>query len=157
MEKGLNSTIRFLESCASTATTELLGLAATGIGNEECAVVPDEDVFDLLLGLLIDVLLVVSDESLGDALTDGVNLGGVSTALDTDAHVDAGKTVAAEEEDGLEGLEAEDLRLDELDRTAVDLDEAAAALAVGDGHRRLLTAEALDLLKCGCCLRHVCN
>jgi len=54
--------------------------------------------------------------------------------------------VATEEEDGLEGLEAEDLRLDELDWTAIDLDEAAAALAVGDCHRRLLTAEALDLL-----------
>jgi len=153
----LKSTVGFLEPGAGTATTELLGLAAARIGNEECTVVPDEDVLDLLLGLLIDVLLVVSDESLGDALTDSVDLGGMTTALDTDAHVDAGKTVAAKEKDGLKGLEAEDLRLDELNRTSVDLDEAAAALAVSDCHRRLLTAEALDLLERWWCLRHLRN
>ena len=153
----MKSTVRFLEPSASTATTELLGLAAAGIGNEESTIVPDENVFDFLLRLLIDVLLVVSDQGLGDALTDGVNLGGVSTALDTDAHVDASETVAAEEEDGLKGLEAEDLRLDKLDRTAVNLDESAAALAVGDCHRRLLAAEALDLLQSWWCLRHLHN
>ena len=158
MKKGGKSTVGLLEPGASTATAELLGLAAAGIGDEEGAVVPDEDVLDLLLGLLVDVLLVVSDESLGYALPDGVYLGGVTAALHADAHVHAGEAVATEEEDWLEGLEAEDLRLHQLDRAAVDLNEASAALAVGHCHRRLLPPEALHLLDCcWCCPSWYCT
>ena len=88
-------TVGLLEPGASTATTELLGLTAPGIGDEEGAVVSDEDILDLLLGLLVDVLLVEGDEGLGDGLADGVDLGGVTAALDADAHVDAGEALAA--------------------------------------------------------------
>jgi hypothetical protein len=38
-------------------------------------------------------LLVVSDKSLGDSLTDGVDLGHLSTALDAHTHVDARKAI----------------------------------------------------------------
>ncbi|CAL5385889.1 unnamed protein product [Camellia sinensis] len=135
-----------MEPSTSTATTKLLGLAAPRIGDEESTIVPNENVLDLLLRLLINILLVESDECFGDALADGVDLGGVATALNADAHVDAGEALAAEEEDGLVGLVAEDLRLHQLDGAAVDLDQATATLAVGDGHGRLLSAEALDRL-----------
>jgi hypothetical protein len=40
-------------------------------------------------------------------------------------------------------LEAEDLRLDELERTSVDLDETLAGLAVGDGSSGLFFTKAL--------------
>ena len=137
-------TVGLLEPGASTTTTELLGLTAPRIGDEESTVVPYEDVLDLLLGLLVDVLLIEGDEGLSDALTDGVDLGGVTTALDADAHVNASEALAAEEEDWLVRLVAEDLRLHQLDGAAVDLDQTATTLTVGDGHRRLLAAEALD-------------
>lgn len=54
-------TVGLLEPSASTATTELLGLAAPGVGDEESAIVPNEDVLDLLLGLFVHVLLVEGD------------------------------------------------------------------------------------------------
>jgi len=78
--------------------------------------------------VLVDELLVVGDEGLGDGLTDGVDLGGVATAGDADADVEVGELVEADDEEGLVDLEAEDLRLNELQRTAVDLDEALASL-----------------------------
>lgn len=56
------------------------------------------------------------------------------------------KLVESKEEDGLVDLEAEDLRLNERERLAVDLDQALALLAVGDRGRGLLLAEALDAL-----------
>ena len=140
-------TVGLLEPSTSTATTELLGLAAPGIGDEEGAIVPDEDVLDLLLGLLIDVLLVEGDEGLGDALADGVDLGGLPTAADADAHVHAGEAVAAKEKDGLEGLVAKDLRLHQLDGAPVHLDQAAPPFAVSHRHRRFLAAEALHRLR----------
>lgn len=52
--------------------------------------------------------------------------------------------VKAEDEHRLVDLEAEDLRLDERERLAVDLDEALALLAVGDSGGGLLLAEALN-------------
>ncbi|CAL5329289.1 unnamed protein product [Camellia sinensis] len=143
-------TVGFLEPSTSTATTELLRLATPRIGDKKSPIVPNKNILDLLLGLFVDVLLVESDESFGDALADGVDLRGVATAFDADAHVDAGEALAAEEEDGLVGLVAEDLRLDELNGTAVDLDETAAALAVGHGDCGFLAAEALDRLDWGC-------
>ena len=54
-------TVRLLEPGAGTATTELLGLASSAVGNEECAVVGDKSLLQLVLGVLIDELLVVGD------------------------------------------------------------------------------------------------
>lgn len=54
--------------------------------------------------------------------------------------------VETEDKDWLVDLEAEDLWLNERERASVDLDEALAGLAVGDGGRGLLLAEALHAL-----------
>ncbi|KAL0903326.1 hypothetical protein M5K25_027697 [Dendrobium thyrsiflorum] len=137
-------TIRFLESCTSTATTKLLGLAASWIGDKERTVVPDEDVLYLLFGVLVNILLVVSNESLGDALADGVYLRGLTTSSDADPHVDSPKSFNPGEQDWFKGFVAEDLRLHELDRDAVNLDQTLACLAVGHSNSRLFAAEALN-------------
>lgn len=138
------STVGFLEPRTCTATSKLLRLAATRISHQQSAVVPAENVLDLLLRLLVDVLLVEGDESLRDRLTDGVDLGGVTSTFHSDTHVDTGESVATKEEDRLERLVAEDFRLDKLDRDSVNFNESTAALAVSDGNSRLLAAEALD-------------
>lgn len=54
--------------------------------------------------MLIDVLLVVGDDGLGDSLTDGVDLGSVTTTGDTDADVDTGELVSADDQEGLVDL-----------------------------------------------------
>ena len=48
-------TVRLLVACAGTRTTELLGLGSARVGNEQCPVVLQEDVLDLLFGLFVDV------------------------------------------------------------------------------------------------------
>lgn len=52
--------------------------------------------------------------------------------------------VESEDEDRLVDLESQNLRLNERQRLAVDLDEALAGLAVGDSGGGSLLAEALD-------------
>lgn len=99
-----NLTVRLLVTGAGTATTELLGLGATVVGDQEGAVVLDEGLLELVLGVLIDVLLVVGDNGLGDGLTDGVDLGGVTTTGDADADVDTGELVSADDQEGLVDL-----------------------------------------------------
>jgi len=49
-------TVRLLESGAGTLSTELLGLATSGIGDEERAVELDKGGLEQVLGVLIDVL-----------------------------------------------------------------------------------------------------
>ena len=63
-------TVRFLVSGSGAGTAELLGLVPAGIGDEKRTVVAEQDVLDLLLGGLIDILLVVGDQRLGNGLTD---------------------------------------------------------------------------------------
>jgi len=150
-ESTIRLTVRLLVAGTGAWTSELFGLAATGVSDEEGAVVRDEDVLDLLLGGLVDKLLVVGDDGLADGLTDGVELGSVASTADTDAEVDVGKALLAEEEDGLKDLEAEELGLDELDGAAVETDHALALLADGNSDRSALAAKALDKV----CLFHV--
>lgn len=90
------STVGFLEPCTSTTPTKLLRLAAPGISHQQSPIVPHQDILDLLLRLLVDVLLVEGDESFRDGLTDSIDLRGVTSSLDADAHVHAGEAVAAE-------------------------------------------------------------
>lgn len=69
-------------------TTELLWLHAARVGDEEGAVVGDEELAELKGRGGVVVLGVVGDEGLGDGLTDGVRLRGVSTTRDLYADVD---------------------------------------------------------------------
>ena len=49
------STVRLLEARAGTMATKLLRLAPAGVGNQQAAVVAQQQVLDLLLGDLVDV------------------------------------------------------------------------------------------------------
>lgn len=100
-----NLTVGLLVAGAGTATTELLGLGTAVVGNQECAVVLSKSLLQLVLGVLIDVLLVVGDNGLGDGLTDGVDLGSVTTTGNTDTDVDTGELVSADDQEGLVDLE----------------------------------------------------
>lgn len=57
--------------------------------------------------MLVDELLVVGDEGLGDGLTDGVDLRSLTTTGDADTDVDVGELVEADDEDGLVDLRGE--------------------------------------------------
>ena len=65
--------------------------------------------------------LIVGHEGLGEGLPDGVDLAGVSTALDPDADVDVGEAVLAEQQDRLLQLVLQGRGLHQLQRTTVDL------------------------------------
>ena len=48
-------TVGLLVAGTSSGSTELLGLAATGVGHQQGPIVLDQDVLDLLLGGFIDI------------------------------------------------------------------------------------------------------
>lgn len=104
----------------------------------------EEELLDLVLGGLVDVLLVESNKGLGDGLADSVHLRGETTTLHADADIDLREARLAEKVDGLHALGAEELRLEKAQGLAIDLDEALAALADGNGDRGLLLTEDLN-------------
>jgi hypothetical protein len=77
-------------------------------------------------------------------LPDGVNLRGVSSSLYANTHIDAGEFLTTQQQNGLERLVSQNLRLHQFISTAIDLDQTSSPLTIGDGHSRLLEAEALD-------------
>ncbi len=84
----------------------------------------DEHILDGFLALLINVFLIVGHKSLGEGLTDGVDLGDATAALDADSDVDLGEPVLAEEEERLLELELQGLGLNLVEGLAVDTDDA---------------------------------
>lgn len=79
--------VRFLETSTSSWTTELLGLASARIGNEQTTIVLDQNVLDFLFGCLINVLLVESNQSLADGLTNGIDLRDSTTTTNSYTNV----------------------------------------------------------------------
>jgi len=79
--------VRLLVAGTGTGSAELLGLASSVVSNEKGAVVCDKGLLQLVLAVLIDILLVVGDDALGNGLSDGVDLRSVSTSANTDTDV----------------------------------------------------------------------
>jgi hypothetical protein len=85
-------------------TSEFLWLTTSVICDQERTVVSNKGLLEGVLGVLINELLVVSDEGLGDSLSDGVDLGNVTTSSNSDADVDAGELVEANNQERLVDL-----------------------------------------------------
>jgi hypothetical protein len=94
-------TVRLLESGSGTWTSELLGLTSSVIGNEEGSVVLHKGLLEQVFAVLINELLVVGDQGLGNGLSDGVDLGSVTTTGDTYSDIDIGELVKANNEERL--------------------------------------------------------
>lgn len=143
IKRNTRLTVRLLVTGTGTGTTKLLGLRSSGVGNEEGSVVRDKGLLQLVLGLLINELLVVGNDTLGNSLTDGVNLGDVTTTVNADTNVNVGELVETSDEEGLVDLVSEDLGLDKGDGRTVDLEETLTGLDVGNSSGSLLLAEGL--------------
>lgn len=78
--------------------------------------------------MLIDELLVVGDNGLGDGLTDGVDLRCVSTASNSDPDIDVGELLKTDDQEGFVDLESKDLGLDEVEGLSVNFDQALSSL-----------------------------
>lgn len=142
--EAIRSSVRLLESSPGTLSTELLGLASSGISNDEELVVLEEDFLELSLGLLIVVLLIVCEECLCDGLSHSEDLVGLTTTLYSHSDVDVFKLVAADQENGLESLNSEGFGLDEAERLSVDSDGASAACAGCASSCVFLSTEGLN-------------
>lgn len=133
-----------MESGTSTLTTEFLWFWSSGISDQQGSVVRGEDLLQFVLRLFVNEFLVVSNQTLGNSLSDGVDLRDVTTTGDSNSDVDVGELVQTGQQQWLVDLESQDLWLNQSDWGTVDLDQTLTGLNVGDGSSRLLLTESLE-------------
>jgi hypothetical protein len=92
------STVGFLVPCSCARATKLLGLAAPVVRYEQRAVMLYQRLLQRVLRVLVNVLLVVGDNRLGNRLPHRVHLRCVAAAGDPDADVNVREFVEADDE-----------------------------------------------------------
>ena len=79
-------------------------------------------------------------------MTNGVDLGCVTTTANSDTDIDVGELVETNNEEGLVDLESQDLGLDEVERFAVDLNKSLTGL--------IPSCQYSDFSSCHHCIAH---
>lgn len=108
-------TVRFLESCSGTTTTEFLWFHSSGIGNQQSLVVRSKDFLQFILRSFIDVFLVVSNQTFSNGLSDGVNLGNVTTTGDFNSDVNTLEFIQTDQSQWFVNFESQDFWLNQSD------------------------------------------
>ena len=138
-------TVRLLESSTGTLTTEFLWFWSSGISDQQGSVVRGESLLQFVLGLFIDELLVVGNQTLSDSLSDGVDLGNVTTTGDSNSDVNVGELVQTNQQQWFVNLESQDFWFDQSDWRTVNLNQTLTGLNVGNGSSGLLLTKSLLL------------
>merc|ERR1719350_2213952 len=139
------STVRLLETSTSRAATKFFWFATPWVCHDEGPVICHEDIFDLFLRCLINVFLIVCNDSFRNSLTQCIDLGGITSTLDAKPNINLGATILAEQQQGLIDLDAEDVWLQSVDGAAIDTNKPTSSANQRNSNCRLLPPEALYL------------
>ena len=127
-DKHKHLTVGLLIPRAGARAAKLLGLASPGVGDKEGPVVLDENVLNGPLAGLVNKLLVICHDALGNGLADRVDLRRGSAPLDANADIHSRELVSAHQQHGLKRLELQDLGLQKGDGDTIYLDKARTLL-----------------------------
>ena len=147
MPPSRRSSVRFLESCSGTSTTEFLWLASSGITGEEGLVVLEEKILKLSLGGLVTESLGVSDNGFGDSLSDSDNLGHGTSTSNSDSDSEILESIGAEDEDWLINLQSHGCWLNKVDWLTIDSEYAGSLLTESNSGCVLFLSESSNLLQ----------
>ena len=140
------SSIRLLETCSGSSSSEFLWLTSSWISDEKTLVVLEKQILHLSLGRFVIVLLREGNDSLGDSLSDSHNLRALTTTTDSDAHVQVLEAVSSEKEDWLVCLHSKGGWFKNAQRSSVDTDVSGSLSACSDSSGVLFSSEGLNLL-----------
>ena len=94
-------------SSSGTWSTVLFRFASSWISNQKTSVVLEEKFLDLSFFCLVDEFLVVSNNTLGDGLSDGIDLSDVTSSSDGDSDVEILESFETEKENGFHDFDSE--------------------------------------------------
>ena len=101
------SSVRFLVSGSCAGTTVLLRFASSWVSDQERSVVLKKELFDLSFLSLVDEFLVVGDDSLGNGLSDGVDLCNITTSSDGDSDIKVLESLETQKKDWFHDFDSE--------------------------------------------------
>ena len=99
---------------------------------------------------------MISDDTLGKSLSDGVDLRSESRTSDSDSNIEVSESLSSEEKDRLVDLSLEELGVNKIDGRSVDLEESLSGSNGSNGNGVFLSAEGLDQLGLLLLLTHLC-
>jgi len=89
---------------------------------------------------------VISDDTLGKSLSDGVDLGSESWTSDSDSNIEVSESLSSEEKDRLINLSLEELGVHKIDGRSINLKESLSGSNGSNGNGVFLSAEGLHQL-----------
>ena len=123
-----NLTVGLLETRTGTPSSVLFGFAPTWVRDKKVAVVCQESLPEFILAVLINIFGVVSNDTLGNSGTDGVNLSGDTSTLYSDANINVGKFVLSKDKNGFVNFVTKGLWFDVFDGLPINFDKTASLL-----------------------------
>ena len=102
--------------------------------------------FDFSLFILVNILLIVSNNSFWKCLSNGINLRDISSTSDSNSNIKILESLESEKKDRLKDLNSEWLRLQKLNRWTVDSQNSFSRSDSGNSYWVFLSAEALNEL-----------
>jgi hypothetical protein len=101
------SSVRFLISSSGTWSTVLFRFASSWISDEESSVVLKKKLLDLSFLSLVDEFLIISDNTFGDRLSDGVNLSDITSSSYGDSDVEVLESFKSQKKDGFHNFDSQ--------------------------------------------------
>ena len=127
-----SSSVRFLESCSGTTSTELLWLASSIIWNKKILVILNEEFLKFSLCGFISVFLVVSKKTFSNCHSDCHNLNHWTSTLNSNSDWEILESVSTYNEDWLEDFSSHWFWLDKMKRLSIYSNNSLSFLNKGD-------------------------
>ena len=140
------SSVRFLESCSSTFTTEFLWLASSWITGQESFIVLEKEILEFSLGGFVTESLGVCDNGFSDGLSDSDDLGHGTSTSDSDSDGEILESISSEDEDWLINLQSHGCWLNKINWLSIDSEDTGSFLAESNSGCVLFLSESSNLL-----------
>ena len=133
-------------SCSGTWTTILFRFASSWVSDEESSVILQKKLFNLSLFSLVDEFLVISNDTLGNGLSDCVDLSNITTSSDGDSNVQVLESLQTQKKNWLHNFNSQWGWLQQFNWWSVN---SQYSLSVSDwsvGNGVFLSSKTLDEL-----------
>ena len=133
-------------SGSSTWSTVLFGFASSWVSDQESSVILKKKLLDLSFLCLIDEFLIVSNDTLGDGLSDGIDLSNITTSSDWYSNVKILESFKSQKKDWLHDFNSQWSGFKQFNGWSIDSQDSLSVSYWGVGNSVFLSSETLNKL-----------
>lgn len=94
------SSVRLLLSSSGTRTAILLRFTSSRVSDQHRSIVRSEYFFNFTFGLFIDKLLIESNNTFANSLTNSIDLGSITTTSNSNSDIEARESLGTQQQEG---------------------------------------------------------